>query len=141
VVLAGTAECPERPKCEVGCGETYGIDITEDLPLGFGSVQNKEAVDLRSGPAGAVRHHDGTLGPSGLVVLEDDKRCRTPTTWCRSSTPTARPAPTRCRGPERPERGADHGGPGELNRRVDEDREQAADVARSYLEEKGLLEA
>ena len=27
----------------------------------------------------------------------------------------------------------------ELNRRVDEDREQAADVARSYLEDKGLL--
>jgi osmoprotectant transport system substrate-binding protein len=27
----------------------------------------------------------------------------------------------------------------ELNRRVDEDREEAADVARSYLEDKGLL--
>ncbi len=26
-----------------------------------------------------------------------------------------------------------------LNRRVDEDREQAADVARSYLEDEGLL--
>ena len=29
----------------------------------------------------------------------------------------------------------------ELNRRVDEDREQAAEVARSYLVEKGLLDA
>ena len=29
----------------------------------------------------------------------------------------------------------------ELNRRVDEDREQAADVAKDYLTEKGLLEA
>jgi osmoprotectant transport system substrate-binding protein len=140
VVLAGTAECPERPKCEIGLRETYGIDITEDLPLGFGSVQNKEAVTSGKAQLGLSGTTDGTLGALGLVVLEDDKGLQN----ADNLVPVVH-----AEGPA----GSDEVAQilnalvaelstedlAELNRRVTQDREEAADVARSYLEEKGLL--
>ena len=73
IVLAGTQECPERPKCELGLEQVYGLDITEDLPLGFGTVQNKQAVVEGDAQLGLSGTTDGTLGDLGLVVLEDDK--------------------------------------------------------------------
>jgi osmoprotectant transport system substrate-binding protein len=140
VVLAGTAECPKRPKCEIGLRETYGINITENLPLGFGSVQNKQAVVQGKAQIGLSGTTDGTLSDLGLVVLEDDKGLQN----ADNLVPVVHAA-----GPA----GSDEVAAvlnrlsaqlstddlAELNRRVDEDREQAADVARSYLEDKGLL--
>ena len=141
VVLAGTAECPERPKCEVGLRETYGIEITEDLPLGFGSVQNKEAVVSGQAQLGLSGTTDGTLGALGLVVLEDDQSLQN----ADNLVPVVN-----ADGPAGTEEVAEVLNSlvaelttedlAELNRRVDEDREQAADVARSYLQDKGLLE-
>jgi osmoprotectant transport system substrate-binding protein len=140
VVLAGTAECPERPKCEVGLRETYGIDITENLPLGFGSVQNKEAVTSGKAQLGLSGTTDGTLGALGLVVLEDDQSLQN----ADNLVPVVN-----AEGPAGTDEVAEvlNGlvaeltteDLAELNRRVDEDREQAADVARSYLQDKGLL--
>lgn len=141
VVLAGTAECPERPKCQIGLEETYGITITENLPLGFGSVQNKQAVVQGQAQLGLSGTTDGTLGDLGLVVLEDDQELQN----ADNLVPVVN-----AEGPAGSEEVAavldelsavlTTDDLAELNRRVDEDREQAADVARSYLEEKGLLE-
>ena len=140
VVLAGTQECPERPKCQLGLEQVYGIDVTENLPLGFGSVQNKQAVvegDAQLGLAGTT---DATLEGLGLVVLEDDKKLQN----ADNLVPLVH-----AEGPAGTEEVADVLNSlsgelttedlGELNRRVDEDREQAADVARDYLTEKGLI--
>ena len=140
VVLAGTAECPKRPKCEIGLKEVYGIDVTEDLPLGFGSVQNKQAVVQGKAQLGLSGTTDGTLDALGLVVLEDDQALQN----ADNLVPVVNAA-----GPA----GSDEvtallnklskvlttDDLAELNRRVDEDREQAADVARSFLEQQGLL--
>ena len=141
IVLAGTQECPERPKCELGLEEVYGLDVTEDLPLGFGTVQNKQAVVEGDAQLGLSGTTDGTLGDLGLVVLEDDKGLQN----ADNLVPVVN-----AEGPA----GADEVAEllnglsevlttedlAELNRRVDEDREQAADVAQDYLQEKGLLE-
>jgi len=141
IVLAGTQECPERPKCEIGLEQVYGIDVTEDLPLGFGSVQNKQAVVEGDAQLGLSGTTDGTLGALGLIVLEDDKSLQN----ADNLVPVVN-----AEGPA----GSDEVAEilnglsetlstedlAELNRRVDEDREQAADVARDYLTEKGLLE-
>jgi osmoprotectant transport system substrate-binding protein len=140
VVLAGTPECPERAKCEIGLKELYGIDITEDLPLGFGSVQNKQAVVQGEAQLGLSGTTDGTLADLGLVVLEDDQSLQNADNLLPVVN-TDGPA------------GSDEVAEvlnalsaqlttedlAELNRRVDEDRAQPADVARSYLEEAGLL--
>ena len=142
IVLAGTQECPERPKCELGLEQVYGIDVTEDLPLGFGSVQNKQAVVEGDAQLGLSGTTDGTLGALGLVVLEDDKQLQN----ADNLVPVVN-----AEGPAGSEEVADllNGlsetltteDLAELNRRVDQDREQAADVAKDYLTEEGLIEA
>ena len=142
IVLAGTQECPERPKCEIGLEEVYGIDITEDLPLGFGSVQNKQAVVEGKAQLGLSGTTDGTLGALGLVVLEDDKELQNadnlvPVVNADSPAGSDEVADI-LNGLSETLTTEDLA---ELNRRVDEDREQAADVARDYLVEQGLLEA
>jgi osmoprotectant transport system substrate-binding protein len=141
IVLAGTQECPERPKCEIGLEEVYGIQVSEDLPLGFGSVQNKQAVVDGEAQLGLSGTTDGTLGALGLVVLEDDKQLQN----ADNLVPVVH-----ADGPAGTDEVAEvldqlsatltTEDLAELNRRVDEDREQAEDVARSYLEEKGLIE-
>lgn len=141
IVLAGTPECPERAKCEIGLKELYKIKITQDLPLGFGSVQNKQAVVQGRAQLGLSGTTDGTLGDLGLVVLEDDKGLQN----ADNLIPVVN-----ADGPAATDEVAEilnglsevltSDDLAELNRRVDEDREQAADVARSYLEDKGLLE-
>jgi osmoprotectant transport system substrate-binding protein len=141
IVLAGTPECPERAKCEIGLRELYGITITQDLPLGFGSVQNKQAVVQGRAQLGLSGTTDGTLGDLGLVVLEDDKGLQN----ADNLIPVVN-----ADGPAATEEVAEilnglsavltSDDLAELNRRVDEDREQAADVARSYLQDEGLLE-
>jgi osmoprotectant transport system substrate-binding protein len=142
IVLAGTQECPERPKCELGLEEVYGLDITEDLPLGFGTVQNKQAVVEGDAQLGLSGTTDGTLEDLGLVVLEDDKQLQN----ADNLVPVVN-----AEGPAGTDAVAEildtlsetltTEDLAELNRRVDEDREQAADVAESYLTEQGLLEA
>lgn len=141
IVLAGTPECPERPKCEIGLEEVYGIEISEDLPLGFGSVQNKQAVVDGEAQLGLTGTTDGTLGALGLVVLEDDQQLQN----ADNLVPVVN-----AEGPAGSEEVAEALNElsatlttedlAELNRRIDEDREQAEEVARDYLREQGLLE-
>ncbi len=140
LVLAGTQECPERPKCELGLEQVYGLDITEDLPLGFGSVQNKQAVVEGDAQLGLSGTTDGTLGALGLVVLEDDKQLQN----ADNLVPVVN-----AEGPAGTDEVADLLNSlsetlttedlAELNRRVDQDREQAATVAEDHLTEQGLI--
>jgi osmoprotectant transport system substrate-binding protein len=140
IVLAGTPECPERVKCEIGLKELYGINITEDLPLGFGSVQNKQAVVQGRAQLGLSGTTDGTLAGLGLVVLEDDKGLQNADNLIpvvNAEGPAGTDEVAELLNALSAELSTED--LAELNRRVDEDREQAADVAKSYLEKKGLL--
>ena len=141
VVLAGTAECPKRPKCEIGLRETYGINITEDLPLGFGSVQNKQAVVQGKAQLGLSGTTDGTLDSLGLVVLEDDKELQNADNLVpvvNAAGPAGDDEVATILNALSAELTTDD--LAELNRKVDEDRALPADVARAYLKSKGLLD-
>jgi osmoprotectant transport system substrate-binding protein len=140
IVLAGTQECPERPKCELGLEEVYGLDITEDLPLGYGTLQNKQAVVEGKAQLGLTGTTDATLEGLGLVVLEDDKGLQN----AENLVPVVN-----AEGPAATDEVADlldslsevlsTEDLAELIRRVDEDREEAAAVAEDYLTEEGLI--
>lgn len=140
VVLAATEECPERPFCEPGLEETYGIEVTEVLPLGFGSVQTKEAVRSGEADLGLTGTTDGTLEQFGLVVLEDDQNLQLADNLVpvvggdAAGDETVADALNQLADVLTTEDLA------ELNRRVDAEREQAGDVARDYLESEGLLD-
>lgn len=73
VVLAAAPDCTDRPDCEGGLTDTYGIDVTELLPLGYASPQTYEAVISGEAQVGQTGTLDGTLEEQGLVLLEDDR--------------------------------------------------------------------
>jgi osmoprotectant transport system substrate-binding protein len=142
VVLAGTEECPDRPFCLPALTEGYGIDVTENLPLGFASVQNKDAVVTGRAQLGLTGTTDGTLGDLGLVVLEDDLNLQladnlVPLVRLDSpaGTPEAAEALDALAATLTTEDLA------ELNRQVSEERVRPQEAARTYLIDQGLIEA
>ncbi len=73
VVLAAAPDCEDRPDCEGGLTEVYGIDVTEILPLGYASPETYQSVLDGESQLGLTGTLDGTLDDQGLVLLEDDK--------------------------------------------------------------------
>ena len=140
VVLAAAPDCEGRADCEGGLSDVYGIKISKILPLGFGGAATYKSVKDNESQLGLTATTDGSLEANGLVLLEDDKKIQPAqnlvpainSDWLAdhddvegvlndlmSTLTTADLA--------------------ELNNRVSVDREKAADVAKDYLTEKGLL--
>ena len=139
ITLAAVEECPQRPFCQPGLEDVYGIEIKKVQPLGFDTVQTKEAVQSGQAELGLVATTDGTLEEFGLVVLEDDKGLQN----ADNLVPVANASVAEEPGVEE---ALNQLAPvlttedlAELNRKVDAERAKPADVARQYLEEKGLL--
>lgn len=139
IVLAATEECPERPYCQPGLEQVYGIEISEIQPLGFDTPQTKEAVKSGDAQLGLVATTDATLSDEGLVALEDDKNLQNADNLIpvvnADSAGNAKVADAL--NALAPELTTDD--LAALNRKVDVERQQPEDVARSYLEQKGLL--
>jgi osmoprotectant transport system substrate-binding protein len=73
IKLAAAEDCEGRSDCQAGLVDTYGIDVTEVVPLGFGTQQTKEAVKDGEVQLGQTGTTDGSLEQEGLVLLEDDQ--------------------------------------------------------------------
>ncbi|MFJ6894696.1 ABC transporter substrate-binding protein [Streptomyces hokutonensis] len=139
VRLAAGDECVQRPYCEPGLKKTYGIDITAVDPKGVGTTQAKSAVQSGQDQLVLTTTTDATLDEFGLVLLADDKHLQ--------NADYVVPVVNRSRA----------GSPGvtkalgklndvlttadlaSMNQQVDSWRRLAQDVARTYLEDKGLL--
>jgi osmoprotectant transport system substrate-binding protein len=139
ITLAAVEECPQRPFCQPGLEDVYGIEIKKVQPLGFDTVQTKEAVQSGQAELGLVATTDGTLEEFGLVVLDDDKGLQN----ADNLVPVANASVAEEPGVEE---ALNKLAPvlttedlAELNRKVDAERAKPADVALQYLEEKGLL--
>ncbi|MCK1814889.1 ABC transporter substrate-binding protein [Streptomyces sp. XM4011] len=140
IKLAAGDECPERPFCQPGLEEVYGIDITGIDPKGVGTVQAKQAVKDGTDDLVLVSTTDGTLDEFGLVLLEDDQNLQLADNLLpvlhsgigddRTITDTLNRLTATLTTDDLVE----------LNRQVDAERLKAADVAGSYLQEKGLLD-
>ena len=139
VRLAAGDECVQRPYCEPGLKKTYGIDIAAVDPKGVGTTQAKSAVQSGQDQLVLTTTTDATLDEFGLVLLADDKHLQ--------NADYVVPVVNRSRA----------GSPGvtkalgklndvlttadlaSMNQQVDSWRRLAQDVARTYLEDKGLL--
>ncbi|MFE6755246.1 ABC transporter substrate-binding protein [Streptomyces sp. NPDC057684] len=139
VRLAAGDECVRRPYCEPGLKKTYGIDVTGVDPKGVGTTQSKKAVQDGKSQMMLTTTTDATLSDFGLVLLADDKRLQ--------NADYIVPVVNRARAGS--ERVADALGAlnsvlttqdlASMNQQVDSWRRLPEDVARSYLESKGLL--
>ena len=140
IVLAAATDCPERQDCKLGLEQTYGLQITRVEPLGFGTVQTKDALKSGEVQLGQVGTSDGSLESLGLVVLDDDKQLQN----AENLTPVVNTKFLEAN-PEIEDVLNELSGVlttddlMSLNARVDVDRELPEDVAAEYLEEKGLV--
>jgi len=139
VRLAAGDECVRRPYCEPGLKKTYGIDITGVDPKGVGTTQAKRAVQSGQDQMVLTTTTDATLDAFGLVLLADDRHLQ--------NADYVVPVVNRSRA----------GGEGvtkalgrlndvlttadlaSMNQQVDSWRRLPQDVARTYLQDKGLI--
>ena len=61
IVLGGPPECPERPFCQPGLEETYGIEVAEFRSLDAGGPLTKTAITTGEVAVGLVFSSDGAL--------------------------------------------------------------------------------
>jgi osmoprotectant transport system substrate-binding protein len=140
IKLGGPEDCAGRADCQGGLEEVYGFEITELVPLGFGSPQVKDAVlngEVQLGETGTT---DGTLGDLGLTLLEDDKGIQP----AQNLTPAVN-AEFLADNPDLEDLFNELSDAlttedlAEMNVKVDLERQKPADVAQEFLEGKGLL--
>ncbi|MEW1721771.1 ABC transporter substrate-binding protein [Streptomyces sp. NPDC093109] len=139
VKIAAGDECEVRPFCAPGLKKTYGIDVAGIDPKGVGTPQSKQAVKDGVDQLVLSSTTDGTLDSFGLVVLEDDKNLQNADNVL--PVVNAKDAGS--------QEIADVLGKltdalttddlGALNLKVDAERAKPQDVAKEYLESKGLV--
>jgi osmoprotectant transport system substrate-binding protein len=137
--IAAGDECDVRPFCRPGLEKVYGIDVTAVDPKGVGTVQAKQAVRDGTDQLVLTTTTDATLEDFGLVLLKDDKGLQN----ADNVLPVVN---ARDAGDKEIEAALGKltkvlttGDLIELNRKVDAERRKPADVAKEYLEAKGLL--
>ncbi|PFG34659.1 glycine betaine ABC transporter substrate-binding protein [Sanguibacter antarcticus] len=62
IVLGGPPECPERPFCQLGLQDTYGLDVAEFTSLDAGGPLTKEALKSGTITLGLIFSSDAVLG-------------------------------------------------------------------------------
>ncbi len=137
VRLAAPAECAERPFCQLGLEKTYGLKISQLIPLEFGSPQAKQAVTSGKADLVLTGTTDGTLDQLGLVALEDDKKLQAadnlvPVVNKEANTPEVKALLDKLSAVLTTEDLA------QLNAKVDVERQTAEQVAKDYLASKNL---
>ncbi|MGQ4487738.1 ABC transporter substrate-binding protein [Streptomyces sp. 372A] len=139
VKVAAGDECEVRPFCAPGLKKTYGIDVTGIDPKGVGTPQSKQAVKDGKDQLVLTTTTDAVLDTYDLVFLDDDKKLQNadnvlPVLNAKDAgDQEIADALGKLTGALTTEDLA------QLNRKVDAERAKPADVAREYLQSKGLI--
>lgn len=135
--LGGPAECPTRSFCQPGLEKTYGLKFKAFKALDAGGPLTKNALADGNIDIGLVFSSDGGIPARGFVVLEDDKGLQTadniiPVLRKDIDSPDLKAALDGLSAKLTTEALS------ELNKQVDVDKADAADVAAKYLADNGL---
>lgn len=140
VVLAAAPDCETRADCGKGLVDTYGIDVTKVLPLGFASDQTYQSVLDGESQLGLTSTTDGTLASQGLVLLDDDQQIQPAQNLVPAVSEKFLDAHEDIEDPlEALMAALTTENLTELNGRISVDREKPADVAKDFLTEQGLI--
>lgn len=137
LTLGGPPECPERPFCEPGLKETYGIEFESFQPLDVGGPQTVNALKAGRIDVGLLFSTSSAIAANDFVVLEDDKNLQqaeniTPIVRTEVLDDTIEGVLNDVSGALTSETMI------ELNGRVEIDQEDPSDVASGFLEEEGI---
>ena len=138
--LGGPPECPQRPFCIPGLEETYGIEFGEFQPLDVGGPQTVQALSGGQIDVGLLFSTSSAIPANDFVVLEDDKGLQNAENlvpMVNSEFLEANPDVADVL--NEMSQGLTTEDLATMNAQVDLERQKPADVARAYLEERGLL--
>ncbi|MYS20578.1 osmoprotectant transport system substrate-binding protein [Streptomyces sp. DvalAA-14] len=138
VTLAAGDECPDRPFCEPGLKNTYGIDVKGIDPKGVGTPQSKQAVKDGTDQLVLTTTTDATLGQYNLVLLTDDKHLQNADNVLPVVNAQHAGDPAVATALNKLTAVLTTADLTTLNAKVDSERLKPADVASSYLKSKGL---
>ncbi|MFL6241053.1 MAG: ABC transporter substrate-binding protein [Actinomycetes bacterium] len=140
VTIAAGAECKTRPFCQPGLERTYGIKVKKIDPLGVDTTQSKTAVKNGKDQLALVLTTDATVPDFGLVTLVDDKHLQNADYLVPVVNAKALQAHPQIATALNPLASVlttlDLA---QMDKKVDSERQQPADVAKAYLQSKGLL--
>ncbi|MEU8779669.1 ABC transporter substrate-binding protein [Streptomyces sp. NPDC048606] len=139
VKIAAGDECAVRPFCAPGLEKTYGISVAGIDPKGVGTPQAKQAVKDGVDQLVLTTTTDATLEGYGLVLLEDDKKLQNADNVLPVVNAKDAGSPEVAAALDALNKVLTTADLVELNRKVDAERAKPADVAKAYLESKGLL--
>lgn len=139
VKIAAGDECTVRPFCAPGLKTAYGIDVAGIDPKGVGTPQSKQAVKDGVDQLVLTTTTDATLDSFGLVLLEDDKKLQNADNVLPLVNARDAGAPEVAAALDKLTKALTTADLIDLNRKVDAERAKPADVAKAYLEAKGLL--
>ncbi|MGW7098454.1 ABC transporter substrate-binding protein [Streptomyces sp. NPDC054838] len=139
VKIAAGDECAVRPFCQPGLEKTYGISVSGIDPKGVGTPQAKQAVKDGVDQLVLTTSTDATLDSYGLVLLEDDKKLQNADNVLPVVNAKDAGAPEVAAALDGLTKTLTTADLVDLNRKVDAERAKAADVAKAYLESKGLI--
>ena len=138
ITLGGPPECPERPFCQLGLEDTYGVKVASFLPLDAGGPLTIQAMNQGKIQVGLVFSSSGSVASNNLVVLQDDQGLQTAENITPAVyTPALTPEITSVLDEVSAALTTDE--LQRLNEMVDVDRQSPATVAKQFLESKGLL--
>ena len=138
LTLGGPPECPERPFCAVGLKETYGVVFGSFKALDSGGPLTVAALESGSIDVALLFSTSSVISENGWVVLEDDKHLQ----QADNIVPVVREAVvndeiTSMLNAISAALTTDN--ITALNKQVEIDKQDAADVAGAFLDEQGLL--
>ncbi|WP_187283678.1 ABC transporter substrate-binding protein [Streptomyces sp. adm13(2018)] len=139
VKIAAGDECAVRPFCAPGLKKAYGIDVTGIDPKGVGTPQAKQAVKDGIDQLVLTTTTDATVDSYGLVFLEDDKKLQNADNVLPVVNAKDAGSPEIAAALDKITKVLTTADLAELNRKVDAERAKPEDVAKTYLETKGLL--
>jgi osmoprotectant transport system substrate-binding protein len=136
--LGGPPECPDRPFCQIGLEETYGIAVGEFVPLDAGGPLTKQALEQGSIDLGLIFSSDGGVVALDLRVLDDDRALQqvdniVPAVLTSALTPAMADALNALSAAMTTDDLI------AMNKAVDIDRQTPAAVAKAFLTDRGLI--
>jgi len=138
VRLGGPPECPDRPFCQPGLEGTYGLVVSEFVPLDAGGPLSKQALEQGSIDVALVFSSDGGVQALNLKVLDDDRKLQqvdnvVPAVLTSALTPAMADALNALSAAMTTDDLI------AMNKAVDIDRQTPAQVAQAFLKAKGLI--
>ncbi|WP_167157943.1 ABC transporter substrate-binding protein [Streptomyces sp. MBT27] len=139
VKIAAGDECKVRPFCAPGLTAKYGIDVTGIDPKGVGTPQAKQAVKDGVDQLVLTTTTDATLDSYGLVLLQDDKKLQNADNILPVVNAKEAGGQEIADALGKLTKALTTDDLVDLNRKVDAERAKPADVAKAYLQSKGLI--